>query len=79
MTDEAPTLPAAPHTIWGDNRTVARVMPGVSLGKRASADDAPRDERSHDRRTGNRRSWPPADARSIAEREQAPASTEAFL
>ena len=48
MTDEAPTLPAAPHTIWGDNRTVARVMPGVSLGKRASADDAPRDERSHD-------------------------------
>jgi len=29
MTDEAPTLLAGPHTIRGDNRTVALVMPRV--------------------------------------------------
>jgi len=40
MTDEAPTLLACPHTIRGDNRTVARVMTRVSRGKRASAGDA---------------------------------------
>src|SRR6478609_12165753 len=35
-----PTLPAAPHAIRADNRTVARVMTRVSRGKRASAGDA---------------------------------------
>src|SRR5437868_5513925 len=34
------TLPAAPHAIRADNRTVARVMTRVSRGKRASAGDA---------------------------------------
>jgi hypothetical protein len=64
MTDEAPTLPAVPHTIRGDNRTVTLVMPRVSGGRRASAGDASRGERSHDRRTSSRRSWSPADARA---------------